>query len=99
MIDLRAAVGIPCTTCRFIVLVIILSILPLSHYHGLEETDFFGLRHYMGSHVPPAVDVILVFPFVAGIWILCERVVADYFLHRKSTRGDKGSGKPRGPAG
>lgn len=99
MIDLWAAVESQCTTCRFIVLVIILSILPLSHYHGLEETDFFGLRHYMGSHVPPAVDVILVFPFVAGIWILCERVVVDYFLNKKSTSASKGSDKPRGPAG
>lgn len=83
MLDLRAVRGDPCTTCRIIAIITMSSILPLFHYHGLKEIDFFGLRHYVSYHIPPVVDVILTFVLIASIWIVCERVVVARFMRKR----------------
>lgn len=82
MFDLRAVRGDPCTTCRIIAIIILLSILPLSHYQGLAETDFFGLRYYVDHHIPSIIDVLLTFAFIAAIWIVCERIVVVHFIRK-----------------
>lgn len=97
MLDLKVAGGNPCSICRFIVLAIILSILGLSHYNGLEDTDFFGLRHYVSDYVPPAADLSLVLLYVAVIWIVCERVIVERFIRKRPAGSDKSHGRPRGP--
>lgn len=97
MLDLKAAGGNPCSICRFIVLALIVSILGLSPYNGLEDADFFGLRHYVGDHVPPAADLFLVFLYAAVIWIMCERVIVERFIRKRPAGSDKSHVRPRGP--
>lgn len=89
MLELQAAVKNPCNICRIIALAIMSSILPLSHYHGLEYIDFFGLRHYIGEYIPPVVDVTLLFLYTISTWIVCERVIVPYLMRGRSARGGK----------
>ena len=89
MLDLRAVGRSPCTTCRVVVVAIMLAILAIFHDHGVEEYDFFGLRHYAGAHIPPAADMFLAFVNAAGVWVLCERVIVDRLIRRKPTKDDK----------
>ena len=51
MFDLRVVERGPCTTCRVVVAMIALAILATFHDHGVEDSDFFGLRHYVGAHI------------------------------------------------
>ena len=89
MLELQAAVKNPCNVCRIIALALISSILPLSNYHGLEVIDFFGLRHYIGEYIPPAVDVLLLFLYTTAIWAGCEQIIVPHLIRRGSTRGGK----------
>lgn len=97
MLDLKAAGGNPCSICRFIVLALIVSILGLSRYNGLEDADFFGLSHYVSDYVPPVVDVSLVLVYAAVIWIVCERVIVEHFIRKRPAGSAKSRGRPRGP--
>ena len=87
MFDLQAVRGSPCIVCRVVTVSIILSILSTFHDHGVEEYDLFGLRHYTGAHIPPAVDIFLAFMLAGGMWILCERVIVDRLIRRKPAGG------------
>lgn len=97
MLDLKAAGGNPCIICRFIVLALIVSILGMSPYNGLEDADFFGLSHYVSDDVPPVVDVSLVLVYAAVIWIMCERVIVERFIRKRPAGSAKSHGRPRGP--
>lgn len=64
----------------------VLSTLSIFIDHGVEASDFFGLRHYTGAHIPPFVDVFLAFGQMGVIWILCKRVIVDRFIRRKPAK-------------
>ena len=88
MSDLWAIGKNPCALCRGVVAIVALSGFSIFSDHGVANSDFFGLRHYAGVHIPPAVDSFLTFLLVAAIWILCERVIVGYFICSKPARGD-----------
>ena len=87
MFDLQAVIGRPCTICRIVTVAVTMSILSIFHDHGVEESDFFGLRHYGGVHVPPAADVFMAFAQACTIWIVCERVIVDRLVRRRPAKG------------
>ena len=95
MLDLQAAGRNPCTTCRIIAIIIALFTLSIFNDHGVESSDFFGLRHYLDVHVPATIDIFLTFVNVAIIWALCELVVVDRLIRRKPA-GSGGSHQDHG---
>lgn len=47
---------------------------------------FFRARHHLDVHATAAIDILLTFGNVAIIWALCELVVVDCLIRRKSAR-------------
>lgn len=64
----------------------VLFILSIFSDHGIEASDFFGLRHYTGAHIPSSVDVFLAFGQMGVTWILCKRVIVDRFIRRRPAK-------------
>ena len=86
MLDWQAVRGNPCITCRGIAVMIGLSTLTAFSEHGVVESDFFGLRHYAGVYIPPAVDTLLTFVMMCVIWVVCERFIVGRLIRRKAAR-------------